>query len=79
MRMCAPMRVGAIEPVGIRKASITKPRKTNAITNAMTSCVTVSLTLLRCVGAGSLAGMGRQDSGPAPPGRGTPAPRHEYP
>jgi hypothetical protein len=37
------MSVGAIEPVGIMKGSSTKPRKTNATTNAMTSEITVSL------------------------------------
>jgi hypothetical protein len=44
--MCAPSRVGAIEPVGMTNASTTKARKMNARMNATRIDSIVSLTLL---------------------------------
>src|SRR5437763_3798707 len=41
--MWAPRSVGAIEPVGIRNASITNPRNTKAKAKAMITEITVSL------------------------------------
>src|SRR3954447_22849639 len=40
--LCRPSSVGAIEPVGITKASATKPRKSSARTTAIATDSTVS-------------------------------------
>src|SRR3954468_10553305 len=50
--MCAPSRVGAIDPVGMTNASTTKARNTNARMNATRIDSSVSLTLDAAVGAG---------------------------
>src|SRR3954471_9641927 len=68
--MCAPSSVGAMEPVGMTKASTVNARKMNARMNATRIDSSVSLTLLSLGcdgewvgGLGDVAGRGAEVAG----------------